>query len=479
MAIAIEPEKVFPKVSSPAARNDRDAAAGEAGKGFARALLQATEAPAEVPPPIEASSTAPLSAFFDTPAPEVPDADALAEAVAIPDVRISAKPDEAKADLPEPAAEDVQEPETIIAAAAPQQVLPAPDVQEADLTEMAPAAMETPEATDPRDAPPLIPVAETAPEANTARVAAPAPQEDGRRDTRSTPKGSAEAAEAPRGTEVAQAAVPAEAQILAAGAVVPVEKKVEAKAADAAGPSIEAGRAPAANAEPAVPATGKPAPERSGEPFRLAGNTVREPKDGDAGPDITARPADAIAKPPAPDTPLINSGQTLTTPGPNPIQSGSNPTQTLMTPTHAVLTAGPAETVKIITESIDAPDDARDRITVQLDPPELGRVSIDFKFDAQGLQHVTVTGETPEALRQLRLMHFELVQALERNGLSSENMSFQQQSFQQQQQARQDTGQRLLASAPEPGAPLAPAPILASPDLRPTRAAGGGLDIKL
>ncbi len=88
--------------------------------------------------------------------------------------------------------------------------------------------------------------------------------------------------------------------------------------------------------------------------------------------------------------------------------------QLQMTPTNALVTASPADTVKIISDAVASPDDTPDQITVQLDPPELGRVSIDFKFDAHGLQHVTVTGETPEAMRQLRLMHFELTQALER-----------------------------------------------------------------
>jgi len=487
MAIAIEPEKVFPKVSAPAARNDRDATAGEAGKGFARALMQATGTSSEGTPPTEASSAAPLPGFFDAPAPEVTAADVLADAVNVAEGRIAGKVDEAKAEHSAQTAEDAQEPdsETVAVAAVPAPVPHAPDEPEADMKDVAPAAMETPKAAEaPRAGPqqaaeaPEVAVLEpddkTAPQTNAVPVAPSAPQEAGR-EARSAREGSAEAVEASEAARGAEGA-----QVLAAGAAVPVEKKVEAKAADAAGLSVEAGRtAVAENAEPAAPAPGKPAPERSGEAFRLAGDAAAEPKDGDAGADLTAQAADTGAKPSAPDTTLISSGQTLTTPGPNPTQSGSNPTQTLMTPTHALLTAGPAETVKIITESIDAPDDTRDRITIQLDPPELGRISIDFKFDAQGLQHVTITGENPEALRQLRLMHFELVQALERNGLSSENMSFQQQSFQQQQQARQDTGQRLFASTAEAANPLAPAPLLTSPDLRPSRAAGGGLDIKL
>ena len=71
-------------------------------------------------------------------------------------------------------------------------------------------------------------------------------------------------------------------------------------------------------------------------------------------------------------------------------------------------------------------EDGSKKITVQLDPPELGRVSIDFKFDGNVLQNVLVTGETPEAMRRLRLMHFELVQTLESHGFSGQDLDFSQ-----------------------------------------------------
>lgn len=121
-------------------------------------------------------------------------------------------------------------------------------------------------------------------------------------------------------------------------------------------------------------------------------------------------------------------------------QAAGVPIPGAMTPTHSLLSATPAQVVEIISDSIAAPEDQKSRIHIQLNPPELGRVSIDFKFDANGLQHVTVTGDTPEALRQLRAMHFELVNALERQGLSSQNMSFQQ------NQAQQDPGQQAARS---------------------------------
>jgi hypothetical protein len=164
----------------------------------------------------------------------------------------------------------------------------------------------------------------------------------------------------------------------------------------------------------------------------------------------------------------------------SPVQAQSNQSQIQMTPTQAIVTASPAETVKIITDAVSSPDDTPDRITVQLDPPELGRVSIDFKFDANGLQHITVTGDSPEALKQLRLMHFELTQALERNGLSSQNMTFQQQQHSGQQHAHTPVPGRAFGDraigAESP--PLTTANLSAD-TLRPARTASGSLDIRL
>ncbi|KJS34533.1 MAG: hypothetical protein VR74_19820 [Hyphomonas sp. BRH_c22] len=159
-------------------------------------------------------------------------------------------------------------------------------------------------------------------------------------------------------------------------------------------------------------------------------------------------------------------------------QTATAPVPTGFTQTHALITATPAEVVDVISDSLASPDDRKNRIVVQLDPPELGRVSIDYKFDSQGLQHVTITGESPEAMRQLRLMHFELVNALEKQGLSGQNMSFQQ------QQAQQDPGQQTprngridadIAGNQELSAPV----LVAAQTSRPGSTSSGGLNIKL
>lgn len=88
----------------------------------------------------------------------------------------------------------------------------------------------------------------------------------------------------------------------------------------------------------------------------------------------------------------------------------------------------PLEIPAVLADAIPTVDPENDRVVVQLDPPELGRVTIDFKFDGQVLQGVTITGESPEALRQLRQMHFELIQALEQNGLANGSLEFRQQA---------------------------------------------------
>lgn len=185
-----------------------------------------------------------------------------------------------------------------------------------------------------------------------------------------------------------------------------------------------------------------------------------------------SRSAGDLSSPTAPAAPMAVSGHT-------PIQTGmlATPIPAALTPTHAMLVASPAQVVDIVSSA--ANDGQSDRIVVQLDPPELGRVSIDFKFDTNGLQHVTVTGESPEAVRQLRLMHFELTQALERHGITSQNMSFQQQHQNSQNTPLPYASTRQpLFGGPEDVAAaetLITANSLPSPRTLP----GGRLDMKL
>ena len=101
------------------------------------------------------------------------------------------------------------------------------------------------------------------------------------------------------------------------------------------------------------------------------------------------------------------------------------------TPAHVI--AAPSDLTNIVMNALKNGGDAQEQLVVQLDPPELGRVLIDFKFDAQGVQQITVTSENPEALKRLRELHFELTEALKQNGLSDSNLSFQQHAQNQSQ----------------------------------------------
>lgn len=155
----------------------------------------------------------------------------------------------------------------------------------------------------------------------------------------------------------------------------------------------------------------------------------------------------------------------------------ASPVPVPMAPAQAMVIASPAAVLDIVSQA--AEDGQSDRIVVQLDPPELGRVSIDFKFDAHGLQHVTITSETPEAMRQLRMMHADLVQALERQGIAGQNMSFehQQQSAQQAPLPNPFARSAAFAGASDDEATAA----IAAADLRQTARTlpGGRLDIRL
>ena len=141
--------------------------------------------------------------------------------------------------------------------------------------------------------------------------------------------------------------------------------------------------------------------------------------------------------------------------------------------TQATLVAAPEEIVDIVSQKPSRAD-GRDRIMVQLDPPELGRISLDFKFDGQGLQHVTITGETPEAMRRLRLMHNELVQALEQHGLSGQDMSFQEQA---QRQWNSHQARPVAAQGMDEAEMIAAPAVALKPTL--TRITSSGLDIRL
>ncbi|MEM1146740.1 MAG: flagellar hook-length control protein FliK [Pseudomonadota bacterium] len=120
---------------------------------------------------------------------------------------------------------------------------------------------------------------------------------------------------------------------------------------------------------------------------------------------------------------LLPAAQTTSS---NPLSTAATPGLTPTAPAQVI--AAPNELTHVILNALKSGFDPQEQLVVQLDPPELGRVLIDFKFDAQGLQQVVVTSENPEALKRLRELHFELTEALKDQGLSEKNMSFRQEA---------------------------------------------------
>jgi flagellar hook-length control protein FliK len=323
----------------------------------------------------------------------------------------------------------------------------------------------------------VIPVDPAAP--STGMTISSAPMADAQpAQVAATPADAAPAPAPSKSSDTASAVPPVmtEQPVLAAAAAV-VAAPGAAKAADQTGrtPNIaEAGAAP-------------------GRPLAKTGMEGSAPRSADAQAAIDAASPDLInASATAPADPALVSALTSDTGGSSGTPGNSlglaatpsaaapaittSPVAAPMAPTNAMVIASPAAVVDIVSQA--AEDGQSDRIVVQLDPPELGRISIDFKFDAQGLQHVTITSETPEAMRQLRMMHADLVQALERQGIAGQNMTFEHQQQSAQQAPLPNPFARSAAFA-GPSDDEATAAIAAA-DLRQTARTlpGGRLDIR-
>lgn len=284
------------------------------------------------------------------------------------------------------------------------------------------------------------------------------------------------------------AAVP-EAAILAAAAGGDARRPAPARP----GGPAEASTDSADRIAPAVQHTGAQASLTAARPGPETETPAAEPDMSASLPDGDARrpedKAGALAAasagvdtetptPPAPASSSPGPGLAAVSAPATFVQPAAQPAVTApLVPTQAVLVATATEIPALVARA--SSDAGQESLVVQLDPPELGRVSIDFKFDAQGLQHVTVTAETPEAMRQLRAMHFELVQALERSGFTGQEMSFQQGTSQQQQAFAQSAAARALATSPGSEPATAPLPPSIAPALGRIMAGNGRLDIKL
>lgn len=477
MTSVIESDLIFPKTATQTGRKDRASSNGESGEAFARTLQQSEETAKHAsarPPEAQTSGTA--QAVLTIPLlPAESEADSETsekETQAAGDILPSAT------DMP-PEAEDAQ----ALVASALDTEIPAPGLEAADTSDDAanvdviPLAVGAP---PPQDTATSVVVED--PEILTADLSG---------TTQAVSSSTPDKTDA-RTDVAAQAAPPSpdvqsDSQLLAARATV----------ADASPQSRTRTIGTAQNlktstSEPVTALSGVTDAASPSEIASLSAKTVASetataetPLFPDAEPpsdisDLDSGSSTSKTKASASTAPVLD-GATMLASAALPAQAqtpqASQP-KLQMTPTNALVTASPADTVKIISDAVASPDDTPDRITVQLDPPELGRVSIDFKFDAHGLQHVTVTGETPEAMRQLRLMHFELTQALERGGLSSQNMTFQQQQSGHQQAQTPAPARLFEANGTADTSLLAPT-ATAAETLRPARTAGGGLDIRL
>lgn len=182
---------------------------------------------------------------------------------------------------------------------------------------------------------------------------------------------------------------------------------------------------------------------------------------------ITAE-ANALAKTATIDTSTVTSDGILSIVQAPSTSSGAQvPTgMAPVTPAHVI--AAPTELSNVILNALKGGVDPQEQLVVQLDPPELGRVTIDFKFDAQGVQQITISAENPEALKRLRELHFELTEALKDQGLSDQNMSFREETDQHSQSNWQGSERNpaqsssFVADGPMTAIAAAPPPSSAS-----------------
>ncbi|MBR9808620.1 MAG: flagellar hook-length control protein FliK [Alphaproteobacteria bacterium] len=214
--------------------------------------------------------------------------------------------------------------------------------------------------------------------------------------------------------------------------------------------------------------TAAPSTEAFASPGELAEEAVSEP-----GTDTLQ----AGSQKKTPDSPVQLAA--AVTPSPTSAQAPAPAAATQAAQPHLVSAgayiAAPADIPTIISQELSS-DNKHDKISVQLDPPELGRISIEFKFDSQGLQHVLVTADSADAIRRIRAFHQDLVSVLEQNGLTSQDMTFREQSS--GQNPSRSWADHSMQTQVDTGIPAA------EPDIRvssktPTHILSTGLDVRL
>ncbi len=136
--------------------------------------------------------------------------------------------------------------------------------------------------------------------------------------------------------------------------------------------------------------------------------------------------------------PIIGLGMELAAPS---VVSG---TTSVINATPATSVGSSAISNAIVTTVADAILTAKETpkgVMVQLDPPEMGRVYIDFLFDADSRVTVVVKAENPESYNILRERSQEFMQMLNENGFSNVDLSFERQSADGEARSDQDNSQ--------------------------------------
>ncbi|MEP1142618.1 MAG: flagellar hook-length control protein FliK [Henriciella sp.] len=218
-----------------------------------------------------------------------------------------------------------------------------------------------------------------------------------------------------------------------------------------------------------ITANGETAPPAEAElnaPKQPQGDSVPELEIRASNTTSTTAEASALAKTATLEVGTVTSDSVLSiVQAPSTSSSASVPTGLVpVAPTQVI--AAPTELTNVILNALKGGVDPQEQLVVQLDPPELGRVTIDFKFDAQGVQQITVSAENPEALKRLRELHFELTEALKEQGLSEQNMSFREETDQQSQSnwqaSERGPAQSTSFAADGPTKPVIAAPLPSS-----------------
>jgi flagellar hook-length control protein FliK len=104
----------------------------------------------------------------------------------------------------------------------------------------------------------------------------------------------------------------------------------------------------------------------------------------------------------------------------------------------------PAQAANALARVIMTQSGMGDRVSVQLDPPELGRLNLDFVFDGNRLQSVHVISDTPEMQQFLKRQSALLSQILADSGFGEASLSFENQR--QQHNPFMDRNEKILSA---------------------------------